>query len=333
MTPFDILQFADWGILLSLAIALGGSLYLGIFALSLFPLIPGMPATFGPLWLLATPPVTIFAGFLYLLVWAVRRHPSAEFIWEFTNLGIRPVAVSLLSAVVLGQVSTSASAAAMLGAGAIAGFIQLLRIGWMLLDHHSDWVPARRWIQKLGGDTAAVGLLWLTLLYPLIGPIVGGVGLIGVIAMSRSAFRSGRFSLRLAGGMFRAATGRGGWRGDSQVPRWVRKALTSEGTTGLQIHATPVALVWTHRASTFRDGWLVLAAAGPVLFFRSFTRVWEVPLHGMATGKVSEHPHLSAIATMDAEGDLVLLLPRGGPGTNELAGAIAERSRRKPLTP
>jgi hypothetical protein len=219
------------------------------------------------------------------------------------------------------------------GAGGIAGFIQLLRIGWMLLDRHSDWVPARRWIQKLGGDTSAVGLLWLTQLYPLFGPIVAGAGLIGVIAISRSAFRSGRFSLRIAGGILRHLFGRRGWRGGSEVPRWVLQALSSDGTDGAQIHATPAAVVWTHRASTFRDGWLVLAGGGPVLFFRSFSRVWEVPLQGMGTAPIARSPHLTAIPMQDAEGDLVFLLPRGGPEPDELVGAVAGGGRRKPLTP
>jgi hypothetical protein len=317
------LHLSEWGILLSLAIALGGSLYLGLLALSIFPLIPGTPDTFGPLGLLATPPVTILAAVFYLTAWGVRGHPSLEFMWEFANIGIRAIAVTLLALIALGGVESPLAWAAVLGAGAIGGFVQFLRVGWMLLDHHSDWVPARRWIQKLGGDTTAVGLLWLTLLYPFVGPQVAGIGLIAGIAMSHSAYRSGRFSLTLAGGFAREILGMSGWRGRADLPRWVLRAVHAYGTGEIPGHATPAALVWTHRASSFQDGWLVITGRGPVFFFRTLSRLWEVSLDGMTTGSVERSLHLNQISLRDAEGDLALLLPNGGPKVEEVGGAIA----------
>jgi hypothetical protein len=333
VTPFDPLPPSDWGILLSLAIALGGSLYLGLLGLSVFPLIPGTPDTFGPLALLATPPVTILAALLYLTVWAVRGHPAIEFLWEFANIGIRAIAVTLLGAVALGGSASPHAWIAAVCSGGMAGYIQHLRLGWMLLDHHSDWVPARRWIQKLGGDSAALGLLWLSLLYPRVGPVVGGIGLIAVIVMSRPAYRSGRFSRALVSGLVGELLGRGGWRGREDAPGWIVRAIDRVGAGGLPIHATPAALVWTHRASSFQDGWLVLSERGAALFFRNFTRLWEVPLDGMAADSISKFPHLTRISLANAGGDLALLLPRGGPGGEEVGGAITEERGRKPLTP
>jgi len=333
VTPFDPLPASEWGILLSLAVALGGSLYLGLLGLSLFPLIPGTPDTFGPLGLLASPPVTILAGLLYLTVWGVRGHPALEFLWEFANIGIRAIAVTLLAAVVVGGSASPYGWIAAVGAGAVAGFIQHLRLGWMLLDHHSDWVPARRWIQKLGGDTATLGLLWLTLLLPRVGPVVSGVGLIGVIVMSRSAYRSGRFSRALVSGLVGRLRGRKGWRGRGNVPGWVVRALDKEGAGALPIHATPAALVWTHRPASFQDGWLVLSDRGALLCVRNLSRLREVPLDGMTVGSISKSPHLTRISLADGDGDLALLIPRGGPEGEEVGDVLIAGRGRKPLTP
>jgi hypothetical protein len=43
----------------------------------------------------------------------------------------------------------------------------------------------------------------------------------------------------------------------------------------------------------------------------------------MTTGSVERSLHLNQISLRDAEGDLALLLPNGGPKVEEVGGAIA----------
>jgi hypothetical protein len=64
----------------------------------------------------------------------------------------------------------------------VAAVLQLLRLGWITLDHQGGIVSARRWIQKLGADTVALGLLWLTIGSPGPASLLATVVLICLLA-------------------------------------------------------------------------------------------------------------------------------------------------------
>ncbi|MEX2295152.1 MAG: hypothetical protein WD804_02440 [Gemmatimonadota bacterium] len=323
MTFLQELPVPEWAALVPLALALGVVMYLTLLGLAVVPHVPAVPPLPGDLEFLATPSVMVPAALLYLLGWMVRRRRIPELVWEGGNVGVRAIAAGLLALLVIPEGGVAGKAAAALGTGVAAGLLQLLRLGWITLDHQGGIVPARRWIQKLGADTGALGLLWLTLLSPGPAALLAGVVLVALAAGGGPAYRAGRLSLVALVGLFRVAAGRSGWRHRRALPSRVARRVRSghlDGKAG--IRAAPAALLRRDGGRSFQDGWLVASAEGPWFLPRS-GRVREgFPLAHRVIGVPIRSPLLTEVELRDPGGDMILMVPVGGPGPEELAGVF-----------
>jgi len=324
MTWLQELPVPEWAPLVPLALALGVVMYLTLLGLAVVPLLPLAPALPGDLALLATPSVMIPAALLYLVGWTVRRHRVPELFWETGNVGVRAVAAGLLALLVVPEASWLGKLGALVGTGAVAAFLQLLRLGWITLDHQGGIVPARRWIQKLGADTVALGLLWLTLLAPGLASLLATVVLLALVAGGAPAYRAGRLSMVTLVSLFHAAAGRSGWSRPGILPRRIATRVPSRDLDGRDdIRATPAALLRRDGSRSFQDGWLVAGGEGPRFFARSGRRPEGLHLASRRVGVPVRRALLTEVELRDSAGDLLLMVPVGGPGPDELAGAIA----------
>ncbi|MSR22824.1 MAG: hypothetical protein EXR92_04660 [Gemmatimonadetes bacterium] len=307
-----------------LAVALGASLYLGILGLSVLPFVPGLFELPGNLGLVADPATTVAAVGLYLVAWAVRGHPSLELFWGVGNVGIRFVAVGLLGLFLFPEGLSSLSVLLLVGAAGTAAFVQFQRVGWMVLDHRGSWIPARRWIQRLGVEAIALGILWLAVLDPSVGVVASAIGL-GLFAVwGRACYQAGWLAIAIVIGSYRSAFGRSGWLSGAALPGWVRRAMRRRAEVGADsARATRAALVCSDRGGTLLYGWLVSFVLGPVFLSRSFGRPREVPLDTASAEGWTRSSHLTELSIRDSKGALSLLLPPGGPEPEELEGLFS----------
>ncbi len=322
----------EWALLLPLSVSLGACLYLSLLCLSVLPLVPGFADLPGDLELLVGPETTLAAMGLYFVGWAVRGHPLVELLWGVGNVGIRFIAVALLGLLVLSGGGSLASAPFLLLAGGIAAYVQLQRVGWIVIDHRGGWIPARRWIQRLGAESIALGLLWLALLHPAVGVVASAVALIVVTVAGRAFHQAGRLAVAVAVGAFRAASGRSGWRTGSAPPGWVRRAREFNDEVGVDsARATRAALVRPGTRPALVYGWLVSFATGPAFLFRSLDRLWDISLERATLESCARRFHMTEIGLEDEVGRLALLVPIGGPGPEELEGIFSAAPSAKNL--
>jgi hypothetical protein len=235
------------------------------------------------------------------------------------------VAAGLIALLVVPGAGPVGRAAAALATGTTAGFLQMLRLGWITLDHQGGFLPARRWIQKLGVDTLVVGLLWFTLRSPGIAALLAGVVLVALVTGAGPAYRAGRLSLMALFGFFRVAAGRSGWRKPRALPKWVRRG---EGVRNLdhedEGRGTPAAILRRNESRSFQDGWLVASGQGPRFVARSHRGGEGLALARRRLGAPVRRSVLTEVELRDPRGDMLLMVPVGGPGPEELARVLEE---------
>jgi hypothetical protein len=318
----------EWAVLFPLGAALGTSLYLGIFVLSVIHLVPGVPSLPGDLGLLAGPGTTAVAGGLYWVAWVVRGHPSLELLWGVGNIPVRFVAVGLLGLLVVPTPTSSLTLPALLAAASIAAFIQFLRVGWITIDHHFGWLPARRWIQRLGLEAAALGVLWATVLSPGVGLALASAALVVLTPWGRPFHWAGRVSVAAVTGAYRSLSGRAGWGGWADAPGWIRDLLEADQELRREsVRLARVGFLWRGRGRTIRYGRLVVTPSGAEFLFRGLGRPERVNLTGARTEEVTSLTYLREIVlSLPQSGsplqEAVLLVPPGGPEPEELRGVF-----------
>jgi hypothetical protein len=253
----------------------------------------------------------------------VRRGRVPELFWEGGNIGVRVIAGGLLVLLVLPDAHGVSAAGAALATGLTAGGLQLLRLGWITLDHQGAPVPARRWIQKLGVDTVVLGLLWLTFFSLPVALILAAAVYMGLIAGAGSAFRAGRLSVVALYGLFWSAAGRGGWIPPKGLPGRVARHLHEGGYGPADgARATPAAILRRDGPGRFQDGWLIAGGGAPRFLPRAGRGSLPVPLGPRRSGTPIRRHVLTEVELGGPEGDILLMIPAGGPSPEEVGALL-----------
>jgi hypothetical protein len=303
-----------------------------MLGLSLIHLVPGFPRLPGDLGLVAVPATALVAAGLYLVAWTVRCHPSLELLWGVGNVVIRFVAVASLGLFLFPDPVSSGAAVMLVGAGGLAALVQFLRVGWMVLDQHATWLPARRWLQRLGVEAFAMGILWVAVLRPSVGVFLAAIALATVAIWGLPFYRAGLLALALLRAGLRHLVGGSAWLNGARLPRWVRRALEEGDDAGAEsIRATRALLTRPGRGRAVAYGWLVSSLSGTAFLSRPFRRVRRVTLRGIHPAARGRGPHLEELVASDDAGELALLIPAVGLGIEELQGGLPPAGATKNL--
>jgi len=163
---------ATLGLLLGASWATGISLYAAVFVLGISHRL-GWIALPGSLDSLATLPIVVTAGGLYLLEFVADKVPGLDSLWDTVHAFIRPLGGAALAYLAVGGGDASPTfqvMAALLG-GTVALSAHVTKATSRLLINTSP-EPISNWVASLVGDGLVLGVIWLAVLHPLAALVV-----------------------------------------------------------------------------------------------------------------------------------------------------------------
>jgi hypothetical protein len=127
----------------------------------------GLPPALSPLEVLASTPILILAGALYLVEFVADKVPFVDTLWDSVHTFIRPLGAALLAAVAIGPVDPVVRVGVFLLCGSVALSGHSAKAGTRVAVNHSP-EPFSNAALSLAEDGLVVGGLWLALNHPVI---------------------------------------------------------------------------------------------------------------------------------------------------------------------
>ena len=157
------------GSLLGVAFLSGVRLYSTVFAIGLALRLHWieLPASLAPLDVLASGPILLLAGALYLIEFVADKVPLVDTLWDAVHTFIRPFGAAILAAVALGPVDPVVRVAAILICGTVALSGHTAKAATRVAVNHSP-EPFSNIGVSLGEDLLVVAGLWLAVNHPVI---------------------------------------------------------------------------------------------------------------------------------------------------------------------
>lgn len=268
--------------LLPLVLVTGWAPFLTLLFLSVWSLIglgtplPGLlPRLADPVFLVAF--ALLYAGNLLLHRPAVTRLPWSLLLCLAAPLmAILTVLAAQDSPLRLGWVGLGG----LILAGALAFWAQATRGGVRLLPALRRQGRPAPILLHMAEDSLVLAALVAWAEGTAVSVFVEGFLLLGILILSRPAWRLQRLAPHLFRGAIRLLLQAPSWRPWQELPEWVRTGGSRELPTGNEeLRGGPAALVGNPEIGGIRTGWL-LPGPGTLLFlFRRRGRTWAIDLH------------------------------------------------------
>ena len=120
---------------------------------------------------MASTPVLIIAGVIYLVEFVADKVPWIDTLWDTVHTFIRPLGAAILGVAAVGDVDPVLRMGAFLLAGTVALSSHSAKAGTRLLANHSP-EPFSNIGLSLTEDGVVVGGVWLALTHPLIALVI-----------------------------------------------------------------------------------------------------------------------------------------------------------------
>lgn len=278
-------------ILIPLAVAAGIDLYLTLLFLgAVAPMtswrVGPLPGALGDL---DSPEVLIVVGMFYLLEFAAERYAPSRLVWNAFHAIIRPVAGALLALLLLDGEPVLLALGGAIVAGGLASFAHAVRSGGAIVRWLGSATAPHVLIVSMLEDVIVVGLIALSLDFPLAAlatsvVIVGGAALVGP-----SHARAFAFAVRLAIARVAQTLTQRRWLGPEELPPWVRDSLEGdEMAPGGALRGSPAAAHRLPGAPRFTTGWVVVRGGSPLFVYRKGQETPSVDLGPLAAERVVE---------------------------------------------
>lgn len=306
MTPVLI------GQILGVSFACGLNLYLTVAALGLLSrfgiidaLPPGLHGLEGTI-------VIGSAALLYLIEAVIDKVRHADSLWDAVHTFIRPPAAALLTMGILwGQPLTLAAPAA-----AIAFFVALTAHGTkagLRLALTTGMRGGYQWV-SVAEDLLAIGFATMAFLDPLTTLIGTATVLALLLLIGPRYWRAFRLGTRALRAWIRTLFSPGRWRELDEIPRRVRGRLDPAPAGTAQPRGAPAALSGIPGAGSYRNGWLVITADGPVFVYRTVLGHRRIELPTPHTIEVDPGVWTDVLSIDSGEGaDYTLYMLKDGP--------------------
>jgi Domain of unknown function (DUF4126) len=161
---------AMWSTLFAVSFASGLNIYATVMALGLvgrFKIVQ-LP---GQLDVLSSTPVLAGALFLYAIEFVADKIPYVDNIWDLIHSVIRPIGGAVLAYSAVGNLDPQWQVLAALIGGSVALTSHAAKASTRAAANVSP-EPFSNWVLSFGEDVMAVGLVWLSALFPWIALIV-----------------------------------------------------------------------------------------------------------------------------------------------------------------
>jgi hypothetical protein len=204
------------GSLLGVSFLSGVRLYSTVFAIGAGVRLGwiGLPPELSPLEVLASTPILVLAGSLYLIEFVADKVPLVDTLWDSVHTLIRPLGAAVLAAVALGPVDPVVRVGAFLLCGSVALSGHTAKAGTRVAVNHSP-EPFSNVFLSLAEDGLVVAGLWLALEHPVIALATVAVLFAAIVwfvprllgALWRAARRAGAAARARLGGSSAVAAG------------------------------------------------------------------------------------------------------------------------------
>ena len=161
------------GTLLGLGLVSGIRLYSTVLAVGLgirFGFL-ALPPELANLEVLATTPVLVIAGVVYLIEFLADKIPFVDSLWDLGHTFIRPVGAAVLAATAIGPVDPVVKVSVILACGFVAFSGHSAKAGTRAFVNQSP-EPFSNIGLSLGEDGLVFGGVWLSLAHPLVMLVV-----------------------------------------------------------------------------------------------------------------------------------------------------------------
>ena len=305
------------GQLLGLGFACGLNLYITVAAIGLLARIgfldalpPGLSGLQGLI-------VIISAVALYLVEAVVDKVRHADSLWDTVHTFIRPPAAALLGLGALWGmplgVRIAGAALAFLVALAAHGTKAGLRVAL-----NTGSVPRSSARISLAEDVMAAAFAVAALEYPGTALAAGGAVLLFVLLFGQRFWRAFVLGMRCLLAWFRAFFAPARWREADEIPSSVRAALGPHPLGTAPPRGARAALNGVRTVGAFRNGWLVITAAGPVFLYWTLAGVRRYELPPAEEARAERGVWADVLRVVSGAGTYSLYLLKDGP-TADLA--------------
>lgn len=157
------------GTILGFAFISGMRLYSTVFAVGLgsrFDLIH-FPEPLAHLEILATTPILVLSGIVYLIEFFADKVPWVDSLWDAVHTLIRPLGAAILGVTAVGDVSPALQLGAFMLCGTVGLASHSAKAGTRLIVNHSP-EPATNVGVSLAEDALVVGGIWLVFNHPMV---------------------------------------------------------------------------------------------------------------------------------------------------------------------
>ncbi|MEX2527019.1 MAG: hypothetical protein WEA09_05215 [Gemmatimonadota bacterium] len=164
--------------------------------------------------------------------------------------------------------------------GAMAFWAQATRGGVRLLPALRQQGRPSPILLHLAEDSLVLAALVAWAEGTAVSLLVEGFLLLGVLVLSRPAWRLQQLAPHLLRGAIRLLLQAPSWRPWQELPAWVRAGGSRELPTGNEeLRGGPAALVGNPEVGGIRTGWLLPGPGSLLFLFRRRGRTWAVDLH------------------------------------------------------
>lgn len=261
MTPVLI------GQILGVSFACGLNLYVTVAALGLLSRL-GVIQTLPPgLHGLESWIVIGSAGLLYLIEAVIDKIRHADSLWDALHTFIRPPAAALLAVGILWAQPPRFAIS-----GAILAFLVALTAhgtkAGLRLALTTGMRGGHRWVST-AEDLLAIAFATMAFLDP-VTTLIGTATILALLLLVGPRYwRAFRLGIRALLAWLRNLFSPGRWRELDEIPRRVRAHLDPAAAGTARPRGAPAALSGLPGAGSYRNGWLVVTAAGPVFVYRT----------------------------------------------------------------
>ncbi len=307
--------------ILGLSFACGLNLYLTIAALGLlsrFGLIqqlpPGLQGLEGAI-------VIASAVTLYLVETVVDKTRHVDSLWDTVHTFIRPPAAALLATAALWG-----SRPGIIAIAAVAAFLVALAThgtkAGLRMALNTTMSGGRVWI-SIGEDLLALSFAVLAFLDPRTALIATAAALGVLLIVGPAYWRAVLLGVRSLRAWLGSLFTPSGWREADRIPRRVRSQLEPLPLGAAPPRAARAALD-SSTTGSFRNGWLVLTADGPVFVYRTLRgrRRTALPEPGYATGKTGTWT--DTVHVESDQGTYTLHVLKDGPAPDLIISALEQ---------
>jgi hypothetical protein len=278
-------------ILIPLAVAAGIDLYLTLLFLgAVAPMtswrIGPLPGALGDL---DSGQVLIVVGMFYVLEFAAERYAPSALVWNAFHAIIRPVAGALLALLLLDGEPMLLALAGAIVAGTLSSFAHAVRSGGAIVRWLGSATAPHVLIVSTLEDSIVVGLIALSLDFPLVAlvcavALVGGAALVGP-----SHARAFTFAVRLAVARVAQTITQRRWLGPEELPPWVRHSMEGDVLApGGALRGSPAGAHRLPAAPRFATGWVVVRGGSPLFVYRRGNAAAWVDLGPLTAERVVE---------------------------------------------